>query len=102
MAKFTIIDEATVTASPQYPAPFATATGDVTARLVSPEGYSTWLVSADLADGATLSQHGGGVGLSNVEGRLAARFDGAAHSRHGMRDGGGFRVDLTLPLLRDA
>lgn len=56
----------------------------------------------DDADGATLSQHGGGVGLSNVEGRLAARFDGAAHSRHGVRPGGGFRVDLTLPLLRDA
>jgi len=56
----------------------------------------------DDADSGALSHHGDGVGLSNVQGRLAARFDGAAYSRHGLRDGGGFRVDLTIPLLRDA
>jgi LytS/YehU family sensor histidine kinase len=60
----------------------------------------------DDADGAALAVHGNsvgdGVGLSNVRGRLAARFDGAANSRHGRRDGGGFRVDLTMPLMRDA
>lgn len=62
---------------------------------------SVHLSVEDDADGAGFAQHGGGVGLSNVEGRLAARFDGAAHSRHGLRDGGGFRVDLTMPLMRD-
>jgi len=63
---------------------------------------SVHLSVEDDADGGGFIQHGGGVGLSNVEGRLAARFDGAAHSRHGLRDGGGFRVDLTMPLMRDA
>jgi two-component system LytT family sensor kinase len=63
---------------------------------------SVHLSVEDDADGGGFAQHGGGVGLSNVEGRLAARFDGAAHSRHGLRDGGGFRVDLTMPLMRDA
>ena len=63
---------------------------------------SVHLSVEDDADGGGFIQHGGGVGLSNVEGRLAARFDGAAHSRHGQRDGGGFRVDLTMPLMRDA
>lgn len=63
---------------------------------------SVHLSVEDDADGGAFSTHGGGVGLSNVEGRLAARFDGAAHARHGLRDGGGFRVDLTMPLMRDA
>jgi len=65
-------------------------------------GDSVLLSVEDDADGGAFSAHGDGVGLSNVEGRLAARFDGAAHSRHGARDGGGFRVDLTMPLMRDA
>ncbi len=63
---------------------------------------SVHLSVEDDANGGAFSTHGGGVGLSNVEGRLAARFDGAAHARHGLRDGGGFRVDLTMPLMRDA
>jgi hypothetical protein len=55
MAKFTIIDEATVEPSSTYPAPFATVEGEVVARRVSPDTYATWLVSAELADGATIS-----------------------------------------------
>jgi two-component system, LytTR family, sensor kinase len=43
-----------------------------------------------------------GVGLSNVRERLAARFDGSADVRYGQRDGGGFRVDLTIPLKTHA
>ena len=39
-----------------------------------------------------------GVGLRNVCDRLATRFDGAAECRYGARPGGGFRVDLVLPL----
>ena len=41
---------------------------------------------------------GHGVGLRNVCDRLAARFEGAAECRYGALPGGGFRVDLVLPL----
>lgn len=54
MAKFSIIDAATVPEAPVYPAPFATLAGGMRARRVSPDGYSTWLVLADLDDGATI------------------------------------------------
>jgi two-component system LytT family sensor kinase len=43
-----------------------------------------------------------GVGLRNVLDRLVARFDGKANVRFGQRDGGGFRVDLTIPLQTHA
>jgi two-component system, LytTR family, sensor kinase len=43
-----------------------------------------------------------GVGLRNVRDRLVARFDGKANVRFGQRDGGGFRVDLTIPLQSHA
>ena len=39
-----------------------------------------------------------GVGLRNVCDRLAARFNGSAECRYGALPGGGFRVDLVLPL----
>jgi two-component system, LytTR family, sensor kinase len=65
-------------------------------------GGSFHLTVEDDADGGTGSVRGDGVGLSNVRERLAARFDGAASSSFGPRDGGGFRVDLIIPLLRDA
>ena len=42
--------------------------------------------------------HSHGVGLRNVCERLAARFDGIAECRYGALPGGGFRVDLVLPL----
>jgi hypothetical protein len=47
---------------------------------------------------AAAQASGHGVGLRNVCDRLAARFDGAAGCRYGARPGGGFRVDLVLPL----
>ena len=65
-------------------------------------GGSFHLTVEDDADGAIESTRPDGVGLSNVRERLAARFDGAASSSYGPRHGGGFRVDLTIPLLRDA
>ena len=43
-----------------------------------------------------------GVGLSNVRERLAAAFDGKASCSAGPRDGGGFRVELQIPLQFDA
>ncbi len=47
---------------------------------------------------AAVQASGHGVGLRNVCERLAARFAGAAECRYGARSGGGFRVELVLPL----
>ena len=44
--------------------------------------------------------HGTGVGLANVRDRLAARFGDAASCLWGPIPGGGFRVELTMPLIR--
>ncbi|MGK2910616.1 MAG: sensor histidine kinase [Sphingobium sp.] len=43
---------------------------------------------------------GGGIGLANVRDRLAARFgaNGKLNARH--LDGGGFMVELTMPIIR--
>jgi hypothetical protein len=58
----------------------------------------------DDAVGGTPQQPGAstGVGLGNVRERLAARFGKAACLRHGPRAGGGFRVDITMPLIKTA
>ena len=65
-------------------------------------GSSFHLTVEDDADGGLRFPKSNGVGLANVRDRLATRFDGAASIAFGPRDGGGFRCDLTLPLLRDA
>jgi LytS/YehU family sensor histidine kinase len=72
----------------------------VTIRARSNNG-SLHLSVEDDADGAIDSTRRDGVGLSNVRERLEARFDGAANTRCGPREGGGFRVDLVMPLPRD-
>lgn len=54
MAKFSIIDETALASVSDYPVPFATVEGSVVARRVSPDAYSTWLVSAELADHSVL------------------------------------------------
>ena len=54
------------------------------------------LVEDDGLSGGTSPGHG--IGLSNVAARLAARYDEAAHCTHGPRSGGGYRVELVLPL----
>ncbi len=41
-----------------------------------------------------------GIGLANVRDRLAARFGERASLAHGPVEGGGYRVCLTLPLVR--
>jgi two-component sensor histidine kinase len=41
-----------------------------------------------------------GIGLANVRDRLAARFGERASIAHGPANGGGYRVCLTLPLVR--
>ena len=65
------------------------------------DGASFRLTVEDDADGASRFPVLNGVGLANVRDRLATRFGGAASVAFGPRDGGGFRCDLTLPLLRD-
>lgn len=56
----------------------------------------------DDGEPAGASPPGHGLGLRNVADRLRARFDGAARCRYGRREGGGFAVDLSLPVLRGA
>jgi two-component system LytT family sensor kinase len=58
-------------------------------------------VEDDADNNGAANRRGEGVGLRNVRDRLLARFDGAADANYGPRDGGGFRVDLKMPLLRD-
>jgi two-component system LytT family sensor kinase len=48
------------------------------------------------------SRNGSGVGLNNVRDRLTTRFNGSAACTYGPRPGGGFRVELTMPLQRHA
>ncbi len=43
---------------------------------------------------------GTGVGLSNVRERLQTRFGAAASFESGIRSGGGYRVAITLPVVR--
>ncbi|MDX2223218.1 MAG: histidine kinase [Rhodospirillaceae bacterium] len=66
------------------------------------EGDDLRLTVEDNAGGAASPKPGAGVGLVNVRDRLAARFNGQARCEFGPRAGGGFRVDLTMPLRRDA
>jgi sensor histidine kinase YesM len=62
------------------------------------DNASLHLTVEDDAESNVPSEPGEGVGLKNVRDRLVARFDGQAHVEYGRRDGGGFRVDLTIPL----
>ena len=72
----------------------------ITIRARSNNG-SLHLTVEDDADGVIDSIRRDGVGLNNVRQRLETRFDGAASTRYRPRKGGGFRVDLTMPLSRD-
>ncbi|HEX8443356.1 MAG TPA: histidine kinase [Allosphingosinicella sp.] len=54
---------------------------------------------ADPAD--QVDDHGTGVGLTNVCERLSARFGGAAECQFGPIETGGYRVILTMPLVRN-
>jgi len=60
------------------------------------------LVVEDDAPGIAEACPRDGVGLSNVRERMAAAFDGKASCSAGPRDGGGFRVELQIPLQFDA
>jgi two-component system, LytTR family, sensor kinase len=56
----------------------------------------------DDAQGAVEACPQDGVGLSNVRERLVTAFDHEASCHAGPRNGGGFRVELQLPLRFDA
>jgi two-component system LytT family sensor kinase len=66
------------------------------------DGDFLHLTVEDNAESNALPEPGEGVGLRNVRDRLVARFDGKADVRFGPRDGGGFRVDLTIPMQTHA
>jgi two-component system, LytTR family, sensor kinase len=55
---------------------------------------------ADMID-KVKAEHGTGVGLANVRDRLFARFGDAARCSYGPVEGGGFRVVLTMPVVRN-
>jgi two-component sensor histidine kinase len=46
------------------------------------------------------SDGGNGIGLANVRDRLAARFGDEGRIYYGPREGGGFAVELALPIIR--
>jgi hypothetical protein len=81
----------------------ARAKGVVTLSIRAREAEGRLVITiendADPAD-QTGVDHGTGVGLANVCERLSARFGGAAQCRHGPIETGGFRVTLTMPMVR--
>ena len=72
----------------------------VTIRARSEDG-ALHLTVEDDADSVLNSIRRDGVGLNNVRERLETRFDGAASTRYRARKGGGFCVDLVMPLTRE-
>ncbi len=78
----------------------STAQVTVTIRARAADGMLHLSVEDD-ANGIPQKRPGAGVGLGNVRERLAMRFDGRATCSHGPRAGGGYRVELSMPLRRD-
>ena len=73
----------------------------LTIRAREGEGRLKLVVEDDaVAVGDTSHVGSTGVGLRNVCQRLQARFGEAAECRSGARQGGGFSVALTMPLVR--
>lgn len=75
----------------------------LTVRAAEKEGKLCLLVENDGGEVAPEAVDGDGsstgVGLTNVCQRLTARFGSDASCEFGPRDGGGFRVALTMPLV---
>lgn len=71
-------------------------------RASEEEGRVKLLVENDAsAPDRTEAEHGTGVGLANVRDRLRARFGDAASLSSGAIEGGGFRVVITMPVVRN-
>ena len=76
----------------------------VTVRIraeTSPQGLSLIVEDDGDASAAEVPQDGAGVGLRNVRDRLSARYGAAAACRWETPGEGGFRVSISLPLVRD-
>jgi signal transduction histidine kinase len=71
----------------------AKALGDDFMRLIVED-------SGPVGSASPLNPESTGVGLSNVRQRLQARFGEAASFESGVRSGGGYRVEMTLPVVR--
>src|SRR4051812_28678476 len=79
MAKLAIVHQADVEATPGYGNFGHTVDGGACHRVVSPEGFSLWMVTADLEDGATVdwpATHGDEAvyvvdGALEIDGRIA-------------------------------
>ena len=72
----------------------------VTIRIEAVQDKDRLLLTVqDDGDGTAGTQAGHGVGLRNVRDRLEARFGAQADCTSGPGIDGGFRVDLTMPLL---
>ena len=67
------------------------------------EGDRLHLTVANSGDPQASSNpdHGTGVGLANVCERLTARFGEPANCRYGPMEEGGFRVEMSMPLVTD-
>ncbi|MFP5433399.1 MAG: ATP-binding protein, partial [Alphaproteobacteria bacterium] len=48
------------------------------------------------------ADRGSGIGLANVRDRLTARFGDQGRIAYGPREGGGFSVLITLPIIRQS
>jgi two-component system, LytTR family, sensor kinase len=75
----------------------STRTVSITIRAFA-EPDTLHLVVEDDGDGGVPTTHGHGVGIKNVCDRLAARFGKASACLRGPRPGGGWRVELVMPL----
>ena len=67
----------------------------------TPDGLTLVVEDDSDASESAASEDGAGVGLRNVRDRLAARYGPAAACHWQALDGGGFRVSISLPLVRD-
>ena len=67
----------------------------------APHGLTLTVEDDGDASAAVTPADGAGVGLRNVRDRLSARYGAAAACRWEAPAGGGFRVSISLPLVRD-
>jgi hypothetical protein len=70
-------------------------------RASEDDGRLTVTIENNANPADQVDDHGTGVGLTNVCERLSARFGGAAQCRFGPIETGGYRVTLTMPLVRN-
>jgi hypothetical protein len=70
-------------------------------RAAQEDGRLRVTIENDANPADQVNDHGTGVGLTYVCERLSARFGGAAECRFGPIETGGYRVSLSMPLVRN-